>query len=800
MHRLLIRRNISAMPDSKNYPPYRVSLKGIISGILMTGAALFAQDSGIIKGRVIDGQTREPLAGVNILVLDTDRGSTTDIAGNFTIPDLKPGVYRLEFDYIGYSLQKVTDLIVTPAKPVQLTVKLTEQLLETEEITVTAGYFVEETMTQPSTVGLAREEIRRFPGGFEDVVRTVATLPGVAINIAGGRNDLLVRGGGPSENLYVINNIDVPNINHFGTEGTGSGSLSIVNLDFVDDVTFSTGGFSVRYGDKMSSVLSLDLSPGRKDRFGLKALVSATQFGLNLEGPATRNGSFIFSARKSYLDLIFRAAGLPFIPVYTDFNFSLEFETSPRDKFFFLGLAALDYVDRDQSTEENRVINAGIMDNTQNQYITGLNYRRITGDGFMDLTFSGNLYHYDFSQIDKNQVAYFRSNADESEAGLKLQRYWSVSKGSGISGGLAVRFVSIDNNTAFADTIYDRSGNRIPVEDAGFPRFLAVKTTAEKYAAFTEADLALSDRIAVKAGLRFDYYTFLNHPLYIAPRLTVKYNLRADISVKASTGLYYQSPSYVWMVSETNRDLKALRNFMNIFGIDYLLRDDFRMSLELFHKTYRDLPTGTQPGSNDYLVITNTGTGYGGVEDDFQSFGYFPMVSDGYGTAYGFEWLLQKKFSEIPCYGQISFSYSKSDLTAGNGVVYPGQYDQRFIFNLSGGYKFSDTWEISTKYRYFTGIPYTPVYRPSANPVNPGYIQNLPEEYLSARLDPQGLWDLRVDRYFNFSNWRLVVFIDIQNVLNYKYEIRPRYNAWKDEVISRNDIGILPSIGISAEY
>jgi hypothetical protein len=412
------------MPVPKYCPAYRTHLQAIIYGILMTGAALFAQNRGIIQGRVIDGQSREPLTGVNILVLDTDRGSTTDLTGNFLITDLEPGVYRLEFDYIGYSSQKVTDLIVTPAKPVQLTVQLTEQLLETDEITVTAGYFVEENMTQPSTVGLAREEIRRFPGGFEDVVRTVSTLPGVAINITGGRNDLLVRGGGPSENLFVINNIEVPNINHFGTEGTSSGSLSIINLDFVDNVTFSTGGFPVRYGDKMSSVLNLDLSSGRKDRLGIKALVSATQFGLNLEGPVTQDGSFIFSARKSYLDLIFRAAGLPFIPVYTDFNFSIQFETSPRDKFFLLGLAALDYVDRDESTEENRVINAGIMDNTQNQYITGLNYRRITGDGFMDLTISGNLYHYDFSQIDENQVPYFSSNADESEGGLKLQRFW----------------------------------------------------------------------------------------------------------------------------------------------------------------------------------------------------------------------------------------------------------------------------------------------------------------------------------------------------------------------------------------
>ena len=513
--------------------------------------------------------------------------------------------------------------------------------------------------------------------------------PGLRSIRSGGRNDLLVRGGGPSENLFIINNIEVPNINHFGTQGTSSGSLSFINLDFVDFVAFSTGGFSTRYGDKMSSTLSLDLSRGRMDRLGGKLLVSATQFGLNVEGPVNKDGSFIFSARQSYLDLIFRAAGLPFIPVYTDFNFSMQFDLTPRDKLFILGLAALDRVDRDQSTEENRVTNAGILDNTQNQYITGVNYRRIMGDGYLDLTLNGNFYDYAFSQIDENQVEYFRSDATESEFGIKAKRYWSVSKRLGLLGGITSRFVGIDNNTAFADTIYDRSGNRIPVEESGQPQNLNVKEKATKFSAFVEADWSLSDRITLNGGLRADYYTFLNDPLYISPRITLKYSLTSGISLKASTGLYYQSPSYVWMVNEANRDLNALRNFMNILGIDYLLQDDLRMSVEVFHKTYRDLPTGTQPGLNDYLVITNTGIGYGGVEDDFQSFGYFPMVSDAYGEAYGFEWLLQKKYSAIPCYGQISFAYSKSDLTAGNGITYPNQYDQRIIINLSGGYKFN---------------------------------------------------------------------------------------------------------------
>ncbi len=473
---------------------------------------------------------------------------------------------------------------------------------------------------------------------------------------------------------------------------------------------------------------------------------------------------------------------------------------SDRDKIFILGLAALDNVDRNLTNEENRVKNAGIMDNTQNQYISGINYRRLVDKGYLDLTLNYNAYTYEFSQIDEFGEKYFDSNAYESEIGIKAQYFHAFSKKIGLLTGLSSKFIRIDNTTIFADTIYNSSGNRVPVESIGVQQFTNVVADGNKYAGYLKMDWAVTPLLSLNLGLRLDYYSFLSDPAYISPRLNLKYKLTTKLSLKGSLGRYYQSPSYVWMVNDDNRNLKALRNDMAILGLDYLFSDDLRMSVETFYKDYSDLPTGTVKDVNDYVVITNTGTTYGGREDDFQSFGYFPMVSDAFGNAYGFELLFQKKFSQVPCYGQVSFAYSKSRYTAGNNLVYPGQFDQRFIFNLAGGYKFNENWEISSKYRYFTGVPYTPVYRPSENPVNPGTTQNLPDEYFSERLDPEGIWDVRVDRYFYFRSWRLTVFLDIQNVLNTKYQVKPRYDFWADEIVTTNSIGILPSIGISAEF
>ncbi|MEJ2637440.1 MAG: TonB-dependent receptor, partial [Calditrichia bacterium] len=745
--------------------------------ILLTQTAV-AREVGSISGKVTDARTKEDLIGVNVVVMDTDFGASTDLSGNYIIDNVPVGTYRVEFSYIGYNTVIKTDVVVKPSKPVLVSAEMREGAIEGEEVTVTAGYFVEEARTQTSTIGLSREEIRRFPGSFEDVVRTVSTLPGVAINTGGGRNDLLVRGGGPSENLYVINNIEVPNINHFGTQGNSSGSLSFVNLDFVDNVSFSTGGFSARYGDKMSSILKLSMTEGRKDRLGGKLLVSASQYGLNLEGPLQEKGNFIFSARQSYLDLIFKAAGLPFVPVYTDFNFLAHYDLSPRDKLFFLGLAAIDKVDRDQSSLENRVKNASLMNNSQNQFIGGVNYRRLLNHGYLDLTLSSNLFRYRFSQADEFENIYFDSRADEREINFKAQNYFALSKTIGIYSGFSVKSALNDNRTSFADTIYDRSGNRVPVSRLGLQPVIRTRSSAQKYALFTEMDWITGPHLSINIGVRADYFDFLENPFVAAPRLSLKYKLNDLHTLRFSSGIYYQSPSYVWIVNPVNRNLKPLQNQMAVLGWDYLVQKDLRLSVESFYKRYRNLPTGILPGKTDYIVLTNTGTGFGGREDDFQSFGYFDLVSKSTGRAWGAELLLQKKFSDIPCYGQFSLSYSNSQVTAGNGITYPGQYDQRFIFNLSGGYIFNENWEISSKFRYFTGVPYTPVYIPSQNPVNPGRIENLPGEYLSARLPAGHHLDIRVDRYFNFRNWTLIAYLDIQNVYNYKIPQRPTYDFW----------------------
>lgn len=764
---------------------------------LLLAFSLNAAETGTVSGTVTDDHTLQPLFGANVVVLDTDRGAVTDAEGRYTITGLPVGTYRLRASYIGYKPLIRTDVVVQSAGPVFANIRLEPQTVEAEAVNVRAAYFSSDIEASPSTVALSREEIRRFPGGYEDVVRTVSTLPGVAINMEAGRNDLLVRGGGPSENLYRVNGIEVPNINHFGTPGNSGGSLSIINLDFVEDVKFSTGGFGAQYGDKMSSVVDLTLVKRKPERFSGKATVSATQYGLTAEAPIRNRGSVLLSARKSYLDLIFKAAGLPFIPVYIDYNVLMNIDLSPKDRLFFVGLSATDIVDRDQSSLENRVTNAGLLDNTQYKGVTGLDYQRLLPNGYLEATVSVDLNRYKFRQINENEQEYFRSDADEWEYAAGLKHSMRLLPSLFVNTGVSAKAVRNENRTVFADTIYDRSGNRVAVSDLGIAADTKLDAVRGKWAGFAEIEWNPVERLQVTAGWRQDYFDFIDRPWAGSPRLAVKYQAGALNTFRVAAGEYLQSPAYIWVVNPANRDLKPLRNRMAVAGWDHLLRDDTRMTVEVYAKRYSNLPAGVIPGVNDYLVMSNTGASYGGREDDFQSFGFFELASTGKGRSDGAEFSVQKKFSAIPLYSLFSLAYNKSEVTAPNGRTYPGQFDQRWIVNLSGGYVFNSKWEVSGKFRYFTGVPYTPVYRPSANPGRPGSIQNLPSEYLSERLDPGHQLDIRVDRTFNRPGLTLILYADVQNVYNFKYPMKPNYDFWKDKVSTRGDIGILPSIGMS---
>ncbi len=758
-------------------------MRYVVHLFLITLLALnsgYGQDgSGTITGRVVDAMTNQPLVGANVIVSGLTLGAASDSEGRFRIERLPFGTYSLRTTMVGYMPLVTTDIVVSSARPATVEIRLQEMPIDIATVDVVASPFQRMPEAPLSNYTQSNEEIRRLPGGFEDVVRAISILPGV-VQAEPGRNDLIVRGGAPSENLYVLNGIELPSINHFGTQGVGGGPLSFINLDFVQGTSFSTGGFGVARGDKLSSILDLSLRKGRDDHLGGKATVSATQFGLNVEGPTLPDGSFLFSARRSYLDLIFKAAGFGFVPEYWDFLFSASQRLGPSDNLSLLGIAVLDNVRLFNDTPDKRFENSRILASDQTQYIGGVSWQHIFSSGYTRLTLSRTDIIYRSRQRDSLLTPTFKNDSRETEWTLRGDLLVQPWKGLEFTTGVQAKSIRFQSDILL--------NTFIPNLQQQFALDASLATTTSKVAAYLQASQTIK-HFRITLGGRVDHFPLINDPTAWSGRLALAYTLSTKLTLTLSAGEYTQAPSYIWLVANPeNRNLKHVRATQYIAGFEYLLREDTKLTVETYLKRYRHYPASlTRP----YLVLANTGAGFGGSEDGFASFGLEPLASKGTGRSFGAEVFLQKKLSEIPCYGTVSLSYGKALFTALDGIERAGSYDQRWIINVGGGYIFNEQWEVSGRFRFATGRPYMPF--------NPDGTQD-PARYNTARLDPNHSLDVRLDRRWNFSRWTLVAYLDIQNIYNRKPVNVPRYNARTGQPEESRAIGILPSIGISAEF
>jgi hypothetical protein len=749
---------------------------------LMTPILLLAQEStGSVYGRIMDNSTNEPLVGANVIVVGTNYGAATSFDGEYLITGLPPNTYQIKVSIIGYNSLIKTDISVMPGRPAQVDFELTTAAIELEGVVVQSGYFDRNQIEVNSTIGFSNEEIRRSAGGFEDVVRAVSILPGVA-QADPGRNDLIVRGGAPSENLYLIDGIPVQNINHFGTQGATGGPLSYVNLDFVSNTTFSTGGFSVINGDKISSVLSIDLREGRKDKIGGKGTISATQFGLDLEGPVSDNSTFILSARRSYLDFIFKAADFSFVPEYYDGFAKYDWKLDNRNSISFLLIAAFDNVKYFNSTEDQRYDNSRILGSDQTQYATGLSYRHLFNKGFLNITLNRNYVDFNTQQKDSLLNPIFTNKSLEKENTLKADLTYKISNVTELNVGASGQLINFDTDI-FVPEFISTFGDSIPTTS------INANNNYNKFSAYTNFNFLLLDRLNVNLGIRADYFNPLKTKTYFSPRFSASYQLTDLTSIIFSTGIYHQAPSYIWLVgNETNLELKDIRVNQYVVGVDQYFSADALFRVEGFLKDYFDYPTSLR---RTYLITANTGAGFAGSDENFASFGLDPLNSDGTGLARGFEVSLQKKLSETPYYGILSLTYSEANFTALDKVERIGSYDQTWIFNISGGYKINEEWEVATKFRYSTGKPYTPY--------NSDGTQSV-EQINSIRFPINHSLDVRVDKRWFFSGWTLITYVDIQNIYNRKNITGIRWDPRSQAPEFNETIGILPSVGISAMF
>jgi hypothetical protein len=767
-----------------------VALSALLLSVTSTDA--ISQDParplGVLTGRVIHAATQLPLEGALALIDGTTLRAMTDAAGEFRFSEVPVGVYSLRVRAIGFREFVLADVLVGSGKPYVTTVMLESRPIILDAVEVRPSFFRRSEQATNSTQNLGTEDVRRAPGVQEDVVRAIALLPGVAVTAA-GRNDLIVRGGAPYENLFLVDGIEVPNINHFGSQGSTGGPLSLINIDFVQEAEFSSGGFATKYGDRTASLTSIMLREGSRDRLSGEINLSATGFGAIAEGPIGSSTSFLLSARRSYLDLLFKAAGFSFVPAYWDFQLKTTTRFDSKNTLSFLAIGALNTVTFFNEDAEDRYDNSRILSPEQNQYFTGVTWKRFLPAGLLSVTLGRTFTRFRSVQTDSliASTEIFRSFSNEGENTLRADLVFDA--GSRLE-------LNVGNVTKLASTLdYDvQLTGDLRQNESGLPRPLSVDTsfTTLRNASYAEARYYLTPRLRLSGGVRADYYGFLDGSFRLSPRFGLRFDVMEQATLTLSLGRYVQPSPYIWLVGapENSAALKPIRADQAVAGLVVRLREDTRLQVEGYVKHYRDYPART---FRPQAVLAPSG--FEDVTNDIP-FGLEPLASTGRGLAYGLEVFLQKRLSQIPLYGLASVALGRSEFTAIDRVTRAGAYDGRLIGNVLLGYRLSRAWELSGKFRVATGLPTTPFV--SLGP-DAGRL-DFSQYNAGPRLPTFHALDLRIDRRWSFRDWQLDVYLDVQNVYGRANVSQIQWNARDMAPEPNESLGVLPSIGVNIEF
>lgn len=769
-------------------PPSYVRVIGFLLALALPAAG-HAQDAprGRVVGRVVSASTSQPIDGAVVQLEGTGTSAQTDAAGRFTLNDLIPGVYSLRARAIGYRPYVVSEVVVGSGKPLEVTVSLAPQPIELEALEVRPSYFQPPTQAIASTQDLGAEDVRRAPGVQEDVVRAVALLPGVAVTAA-GRNDLIVRGGAPYENLFVVDGIEVPNINHFGSQGSTGGPLSLINIDLVQDAAFSAGGMAAKWGDRTASFTNITLREGNRDALAGELNLSATGFGAIAEGPLGSSGSFLLSARRSYLDLLFRAAGFSFVPAYWDFQLKATQDLGPANRIAFLGIGAINTVSFTNETADDRYDNSRILSPEQNQYFAGLTWQHFFDRGVLTSTLGRTFTKFEAVQRDSlvppNDV--FRSFSTEGENTLRVDLVLQPAPRTELNVGTVSKFAS----TLAYDMYLDGSLRR---DQSGSPQPLAVDTTftAFRTAGYAEVRYHLTRTVRVSGGARGTYYGFLD-AFRVAPRFGVRVEPTAQTALTLSYARTYQAPSYVWLVGDPDNPetLTPITADQVVAGLERRLREDLKVQVEGYVKRYTDYPART---FRPQAVLAPAG--FEDATNDIP-FGLEPLAGVGRGVAYGVEVFLQKRLSAIPVYGLASLALARSQFRSLDGVTRAGAYDGRVIGNLLAGWRINRAWELSGKFRVASGLPTTPFL---TSGLDAGQL-DFSQYNDGPRLPTFHALDVRIDRRWSFRGWQLDLYLDVQNVYGRKNVSQIAWNPRIGGPEPNESLGVLPSIGVNIEF
>lgn len=784
--------------------------------IIVCLQSIQAQKTYSIKGIVKDAANGTPISFATVAIWNTIQGTTTDSTGHFEIKGIEPGSYRLQASFLGYK-PIVTAEFRIANKDFFYPVEMEESSEVLQGVNIVATPF---RKTAESPLGLrviGFKEIEKSAGGNRDISRVVQTFPGVA-STAAFRNDLMVRGGGPSENRFFLDGVEIPNINHFSTQGASGGPVGIINPDFVREVNFYSAAFPANRGNALSSVLDFKLQDGNKENMTLRGVIGASDIGLSANGPLGKKTTWQVSIRRSYLQFLFDMIGLPFLPTFTDAQFKIKHTFNSKNELTFLGLGAIDDMKlntgmKDMS-EENQYILSYLPVIKQKTYTLGAVYKHYAGKNIYTLVASR-------SELQNKNIKY-RDNDESIPENLSLNyRSGEIENRFRSENTFRLPFIQLNAGgnigyTQYTNNTYQKQFTTLPKEII-YDTNLGIWQWGLYATAIYESN---DERFTASLGLRADANDYSpemkNLFNQLSPRLSLSYRLFGPIYLNANIGRYYELPPYTVLgfknengdyVNKEN-NLRYIRSNQAGLGLEYRPSSYLKFTAEGFYKHYDRYPMSLI----DSIPLASKGTDYGVLGNE-------AVTSTSSGRAYGLEimgrWYNYKNLTFI-----ASYTYVRSEFKDGRDKKYylPTAWDNKHLFTFSGTYSLPRNWDIGAKLRIVGGAPYTPYDIEKSSYVEAwdasGSLYYDYSRFNSMRLKPFTQLDVRIDKTYYFKKFMLGFYIDLQNIFNSKYAEQDVYiktgkimnpeaphneQRYELKAIKRETGTLLPSIGIMIE-
>ncbi|MFN8278061.1 MAG: carboxypeptidase-like regulatory domain-containing protein [Chitinophagales bacterium] len=778
----------------------------IILLLMLVNNALWAQQiEGLIRGKVIDKDSRQPIVGA-VVAVGTATGTATDGEGNFVLAHIKAGRVNLKISSIGYEEAQLNQVLVTTGKETVLQVELQEKVQQLREINVVAGKDKtrpNNTFATVSARSFSVEETKRYAGTLNDPSRMVQSFAGV-VSSNDENNAIVVRGNSPRGLLWRMEGIEIPNPNHFaGSEGSTGGGVSILSANMLANTDFYSGAFPAEYGNAISGVFDLNLRKGNAEKWEQTIQVGILGLEAAVEGPFSRKykGSYLVNYRYSTLDILnlmgFKIGGNQ-VPKYQDVSFNFYFPTRRIGQFTVFGLGGLSSLGAkvahdsskwktfDDKVEESLKQKTGAIGITHSYLFRDHKTQWRT---VVSLSGTSNGYH-----ADTISDAYHLSNIAQSQF-----NYVNVRAHSYVNRKVDTR------NTVRAGLIYQHLFYHLFNDQYNFQqqRTERLVNSAGKtflVEGYWQWKHRFSDQLQVISGIHFTYGG-INSKFYMEPRLSGEWRFKSSMALTAGVGLHSRmdpistytaqlDPALTPNVQQ-NRELDFTRSFHAVLGYQFTFLKDFRLKTEVYYQYLFAVPAGS--GSNGYFSVINLNEGF--VNQ--------PLNNSGRGYNYGLEVTVEKFFTHN-YYFLYTLSLFNSKYKGGDGIWRSTVFNSNYVMNALGGKEFVvgkrkvNRIGVNAKILWRGGMHDTPIDLERSRQAGETVYDHSREN--SIKLPDYFRIDFGLNFRRNRKKWSWVLAADVQNLINRQNVARRVYNRNTGAVEDKRNIGIIPVFSYRVEF